>query len=62
MPEGKPAGVACVHLDERMACTLINDPRRPALCADFTAEFMVCGTNRAEALVRLAQLEALCLP
>ena len=57
MPEGKPAGVICVHLDETMACALFGDPRRPALCGDFRAEREVCGDNREQALTLLDTLE-----
>jgi hypothetical protein len=62
MPDGKPAGVACVHLDAFMACGLFGDQRRPALCEAFTAESAVCGDNREQALARLASLELLSLP
>ena len=62
MPNGKPAGVPCVHLDADMSCTLFGDERRPALCDAFTAEPAVCGDNRGEALARLAQLELLSRP
>ena len=57
MPEGKPAGVRCVHLDDAMRCRLFGDSRRPALCDDFKAEFAVCGNNREQALQRLNILE-----
>ena len=32
MPDGKPAGVPCVHLGTGMVCDLYDDKRRPALC------------------------------
>jgi hypothetical protein len=62
MPDGKPAGVACVHLDALMACGLFGDQRRPALCDAFTAEPAVCGDNREQAMARLESLELLSLP
>ncbi len=62
MPNGKPAGAPCVHLDADMSCILFGDERRPALCDAFTAEPTVCGDNRGEALARLAQLELLSRP
>jgi Fe-S-cluster containining protein len=46
MPQGKAAGVACVHLDERMSCLLFGDARRPLLCAAFTPEHNVCSVSR----------------
>jgi Fe-S-cluster containining protein len=62
MPNGKAAGVPCVHLDAGMSGILFGDERRPALCDAFTAEPAVCGDNRGEALARLAQLELLSRP
>lgn len=62
MPEGKPAGVACVHLNSAMACALFGDARRPALCDAFAAEREICGDNREQALEILARLELSSLP
>ncbi len=62
MPNGKPAGVACVHLSSNMRCLLFGDARRPDLCDAFGAEREFCGDNREQALVRLAQLEQQSLP
>ena len=62
MPDGKPAGVSCVHLDEQMGCRLFGDPRRPALCDDFKAEAAICGTNREQALRILDELEIMSQP
>jgi tagatose-1,6-bisphosphate aldolase non-catalytic subunit AgaZ/GatZ len=62
MAAGKPAGVACIHLDAAMGCALFGDPRRPALCADFAAEPAVCGDNRQQAMHLLHKLEVLSSP
>lgn len=62
MPDGKPAGISCVHLDVQMRCVLFGDPRRPELCDAFAAEPAVCGGDRAEALINIAQLERLSDP
>ncbi|TXS96431.1 YkgJ family cysteine cluster protein [Parahaliea maris] len=62
MPEGKPAGVRCVHLDDQLRCGLFGDPRRPAACSAFVAEESFCGENREQALAILAELEILSLP
>ena len=62
MPNGKPAGVPCVHLDADMNCVLFGDGRRQALCDAFTPERAVCADNRQQAMDRLAQLELLSLP
>ena len=57
MPDGKPAGVRCIHLTEDNLCALFNDPRRPEVCKNFQAEALVCGENREEALSILNHLE-----
>ena len=62
MPEGKAAGVPCMHLSPEMRCVLYGDPRRPALCDAFIPEREFCGDTREEALLRLAQLEVQSLP
>ena len=55
MPDGKPAGVRCIHLQEDYSCGIYKD--RPKVCRDFEAEKLVCGNNRKEALEILAGLE-----
>ncbi|MDA0892805.1 MAG: YkgJ family cysteine cluster protein [Proteobacteria bacterium] len=62
MPRGKPAGVACVHLTAEAACALFNDLRRPAVCANFKPDVMVCGQTREEALHLLQTLEVRTAP
>ena len=62
MPNGKPAGVPCVHLGQDMRCVLFGDERRPVLCDAFIPEREFCGDNREEALLLLAQLEVQSLP
>ncbi|MDX1589244.1 MAG: YkgJ family cysteine cluster protein [Oleiphilaceae bacterium] len=61
MPHGKPAGVACVQLDEHYRCRLFGQPERPTVCSAFTPEEAVCGSNREQALLRLKDLEAVSL-
>lgn len=62
MPQGKPAGVACVQLDEAMRCRLFGDPRRPAFCASLRPSADMCGSDRSDALARLAALERATAP
>jgi len=57
MPEGKPAGVRCVQLDDHHLCRLFGDPRRPAVCRGFKFDPDVCGDQRDQALERIAALE-----
>ena len=57
MPQGKPAGVACIHLDKHMRCMLFGDPRRPKVCEQFTPEPDFCGENREQALAIMLDME-----
>jgi uncharacterized protein len=57
MPEGKPAGVPCVQLDDQRRCRLFGDPRRPAVCASLQPSLEMCGHSASQALVWLAVLE-----
>ncbi|MFW5819690.1 MAG: YkgJ family cysteine cluster protein [Bacteroidota bacterium] len=57
MPEGKPAGVKCIHLTEDYRCAIFHHPDRPGVCADFQAEDLFCGQNRNDALRILSSLE-----
>lgn len=57
MPQGKPAGVRCVQLDDANLCRLFGDPRRPAVCHAFDYDVDLCGTDRDEAMARIAALE-----
>lgn len=57
MPNGKPAGVRCVQLDDANLCRLFGDPRRPAVCARFEFDGELCGSHRDQALERIAALE-----
>lgn len=57
MPDGKPAGVRCVQLDERNLCRLFGDARRPAVCAAFDADPEVCGQSNEQALQILSEWE-----
>ncbi|CAM4037432.1 YkgJ family cysteine cluster protein [Vreelandella rituensis] len=59
MPEGKPAGMRCVQLDEHNLCRLFGDPRRPAVCEQFSYDPALCGNHREEALSAIIELEQL---
>lgn len=56
MPNGKPAGVKCIHLGLEMECKIFNHPDRPAVCSNFTAEKEFCGNLAADAHRILADL------
>lgn len=57
MPEGKPAGVRCVQLDEQARCRLFGRPERPAFCGGLQPSAEMCGGSRAEAIAWLTRLE-----
>lgn len=62
MPEGKPAGVRCVQLDEHERCRIFGRPERPACCSGLKPQPQMCGASRPEALAWLTQLEAATAP
>ena len=57
MPQGKPAGVPCVQLDEAGQCRLFGHPGRPAVCASLQPSTEMCGLDRVHALQWLSTLE-----
>jgi uncharacterized protein len=59
MPHGKPAGVACVQLDENFACKLFGKPERPGFCVGLQASEEMCGNSREKAINWLSELEVL---
>ncbi|HSN00361.1 MAG TPA: YkgJ family cysteine cluster protein [Rudaea sp.] len=62
MPNGKPAGVRCVQLDENNCCKLFGKADRPAVCLRLQPEPAMCGAHRDEALEILARWEAASAP
>lgn len=57
MPDGKPAGVRCIHLTPDYRCGIFTDPARPIVCGQFQADIAVCGGCREDALYLLGWLE-----
>lgn len=62
MPQGKPAGVRCIQLDEDDRCRLFGDPRRPAVCGSLQPSEDMCGDSREQAMRWLSGLESLTRP
>jgi uncharacterized protein len=62
LPQGKPAGVRCVQLDERNRCRLFGHPGRPAVCAQLQPSAEMCGADAAAAMRYLVRLERLTQP
>jgi hypothetical protein len=59
MPNGKPAGVRCVQLDERNGCKIFGQPGRPAVCGSLQPSQEMCGDAAAQAMFFLGELERL---
>ncbi len=59
MPNGKPAGVRCIHLSDDYRCLIFTSPDRPRVCDGFKAEKLVCGDSRQDALQVLCDLEGI---
>lgn len=57
MPEGKPAGVRCVHLDERERCRIFGHPDRPVVCRSLKPHPSMCHDRRETAMRWLTWLE-----
>ncbi len=62
MPDGKPAGVRCLHLPPDHRCVLFGTPERPAVCARLRPTEEMCGRTREEVLTYLARLERATVP
>jgi hypothetical protein len=57
MPQGKPAGVPCVQLDDALRCRLFGKPERPRVCASLRPGPQMCGAGREQAMQWLSELE-----
>lgn len=62
MPDGKPAGIPCVNLDENFRCRIFGSPERPAVCASLQPSAEMCGSCRKEAMEYLENLEKITAP
>ncbi len=62
MPDGKPAGVRCIHLTDDLRCQLFGLPKRPAVCSNLQPALEMCGHSPEEAMVHLAWLEIATAP
>lgn len=57
LPNGKPAGMPCPHLDAALCCRLFGRPERPAVCGSLPPSREMCGETREQAMIHLQQLE-----
>ncbi len=59
MPQGKPAGVKCIQLDDNYRCKIFGKPERPAVCQSLRPSSEMCGAERLDAIQYLNILERL---
>lgn len=59
MPDGKPAGIRCIQLDDGNLCKIFGKPERPAVCGSLQPSYEMCGAHQEHALHYLSQLDAL---
>ncbi|NYG32746.1 YkgJ family cysteine cluster protein [Sphaerotilus montanus] len=62
MPNGKPAGVPCIQLDEDLRCRIFGQPERPAVCGGLQPNEDMCGDSREQAMRWLGYMEDLTRP
>ena len=62
MPNGKPAGVRCVQLDDANRCRIFGKPERPAFCGGLQPSEEMCGADREQAMLWLGDLERATAP
>lgn len=62
MPQGKPAGVRCIHLEQDYRCALYGKKARPAVCNALQPSREMCGHVRDDALGYLIRLERATTP
>jgi Fe-S-cluster containining protein len=56
MPDGKPAGVSCIHLLDNYKCDIYYGQDYPRVCSGFIAELEFCGSTQEEAMKILGSL------
>jgi hypothetical protein len=62
MPNGKPAGVRCIQLDDDLRCKIFGHPDRPAVCGSLQPSEEMCGDSQEQALRWLGYIEKLTKP
>ena len=62
MPNGKPAGIRCIQLNDNNECTLFGNEKRPKVCLTLQPSLLMCGQSNEEAFNNLIELEQLTMP
>ncbi len=57
MPNGKPAGVRCIQLDQHNLCKIFGHSERPAVCQSLKPSNEMCGETQSFAMMYLTKLE-----
>jgi len=57
MPNGKPAGIRCIQLNDDNTCKIFGYPERPLVCSNLKASLEMCGDNSEQAISYLNYLE-----
>ncbi|RCX18360.1 hypothetical protein DFR58_105124 [Anaerobacterium chartisolvens] len=57
MPDGKPAGVRCIHLTHDNKCMLFGKPERPPVCNALRPSKEMCGDDFEYAARYLSYME-----
>jgi Fe-S-cluster containining protein len=59
MPDGKPAGIPCIQLDEDFRCKLFGSPERPDFCGGLQPHIEMCGNPEQTRTYAIQWLNAL---
>jgi hypothetical protein len=59
MPNGKPAGVRCIQLNDLNQCMIFGKPERPQVCESLQPSNEMCGDTREYAMQYLSRLDQL---
>jgi uncharacterized protein len=62
MPNGKPAGVRCIQLDNVNRCKIFGKPERPNVCMRLRPDPTMCGDSPDAAISFLNALEIASAP
>jgi Fe-S-cluster containining protein len=62
MPNGKPAGIRCIQLNNNNECTLFGNENRPIVCLSLQPSLSMCGQSNEDAFNNLIELEQLTMP
>ncbi|MFH1213208.1 MAG: YkgJ family cysteine cluster protein [Candidatus Neomarinimicrobiota bacterium] len=57
LPDGKPAGMPCIHLTERNLCSIHGRADFPSVCRNLKPSVEMCGYSFDEAFIYLTELE-----